>query len=551
MTTETEGTDFTSAGCTDVAGWASEPATATVRIDMTRPVVAPDPTPPPNAAGWHRDGVTVGWTCEDAGTVRSGIAEDTLEAIGVGVQTSGRTPTSVGTCLDRADNEAAAADYLLKLDLVSPAASLTGGPVGATAATDATFTAGATDVLSGLAGIECRLDSGAWEPCAGEVTFDGLADGTHSATVRGTDVAGNVSAFPALRLWTVDTIAPQTSLSGGPDSASDPAGRGVRVLRERARRHAIVRYECRLDGGDWQQCGPYAGLADGAHTAEARAVDAAGNADATPASRTWVVDTAAPETSIDVGASVRATRHAATFAYAGDALGGSAIAGHECKLDDGEWAECEATYADLPDGGHRMDVRAYDAAGNRDATPASATWTLDTAGPQTWIIENPPPFTRAHEASFAYLSDALGGTAVTGYECRLDDGAWAACADTYTELVDGERTLRARAVDAAGNADETPAEYRWWIDSISPDTTLSGGPDEVTASRTAAFGVASDALGGLPVVLVQCRLDAGAWGSCPPAYAELSAGEHTFEARSTDAWATSTRRPPRGPGPST
>jgi hypothetical protein len=59
-------------------------------------------------------------------------------------------------------------------------------------------------------------------------------------------------------------------------------------------------FECRLDassGGIWQSCSSpksYSGLADGSHTFEVRAKDAAGTVDPSPASRSWTIDTTAP-----------------------------------------------------------------------------------------------------------------------------------------------------------------------------------------------------------------------------------------------------------------
>jgi hypothetical protein len=52
-----------------------------------------------------------------------------------------------------------------------------------------------------------------------------------------------------------------------------------------------------MDAGAWSGCSSpksYSGLANGSHTFDVRATDAAGNTDASPASRTWTVDVPAP-----------------------------------------------------------------------------------------------------------------------------------------------------------------------------------------------------------------------------------------------------------------
>ena len=61
-------------------------------------------------------------------------------------------------------------------------------------------------------------------------------------------------------------------------------------------------FECDLDNAGWSSCPSpqtYNGLADGEHSFEVRAVDAVGNTDPTPASRSFSLDTTAPDTTID------------------------------------------------------------------------------------------------------------------------------------------------------------------------------------------------------------------------------------------------------------
>jgi hypothetical protein len=70
-------------------------------------------------------------------------------------------------------------------------------------------------------------------------------------------------------------------------------------------------------------------------------------------------------------------------------------------------------------------------------------------------------------ARFAFSSNE----AAVRYECSLDEAPFSPCQEVY-EVAWGEHTLRARAVDAAGNVDATPAHHVWRVDE---PLQLSGG----------------------------------------------------------------------------
>ena len=89
-------------------------------------------------------------------------------------------------------------------------------------------------------------------------------------------------------------------------------------------------------------------------------------------------DTTPPDTLIDSGPAEGSTTSttSASFAFHSSEVGSS----FECSLDSAPFAACASPkdYANLPAGSHTFKVRAIDAAGNVDLTPASRTWTVST-----------------------------------------------------------------------------------------------------------------------------------------------------------------------------
>jgi hypothetical protein len=103
-------------------------------------------------------------------------------------------------------------------------------------------------------------------------------------------------------------------------------------------------------------------------------------------------------------------------------------------------------------------VRARDAAGNVDATPATFTWTVDTAAPNTTITGGANGGNNTNPVSFTFSSSEAGST----FECSMDGAAFAACGSgvSYTGLAKGQHTFQVRARDAVGNVDASPASRK-------------------------------------------------------------------------------------------
>lgn len=157
---------------------------------------------------------------------------------------------------------------------------------------------------------------------------------------------------------------------------------------------AGARTECRVDGSAWAPCDPAAPsattyttpeLAGGVHTVEVRASDfpgvygpsattsvtVLGGAAATPSPSTPPPsDTTAPQTVIAKHPAKRTGKARATFRFRSEPG-----ATFTCKLDKRAWRSCGPRLTvKVKPGRHRIQVRATDAAGNTDATPAAFRW---------------------------------------------------------------------------------------------------------------------------------------------------------------------------------
>jgi hypothetical protein len=173
-----------------------------------------------------------------------------------------------------------------------------------------------------------------------------------------------------------DIRAPETTIDAGPSATTQSRSATLRFSSD----EAGAAFECSLDGAAFAPCSSpreYTGLALGAHDVRVRAIDEAGNVDGSPARHAWTVepDTTAPETTLGGGApSATTTSTSATFNFSSDEPGVT----FECSLDGGAFSTCTSpkAYSGLTVGSHEFRVRARDAAGNADPSPASHSWAI-------------------------------------------------------------------------------------------------------------------------------------------------------------------------------
>jgi hypothetical protein len=132
--------------------------------------------------------------------------------------------------------------------------------------------------------IECRLDGSAFKQCVSPRTVGPLANGPHTFSARGTDLAGNPMdpAQPPTVGWTVlDQDPPETTIVRKPKRKTKSRHPKFRFVADEVE----ARFQCRYDGDDWRSCRSPKDekVTVGRHSFRVRAIDVGGNVDPTAA----------------------------------------------------------------------------------------------------------------------------------------------------------------------------------------------------------------------------------------------------------------------------
>ncbi|BBK41659.1 hypothetical protein STVA_16790 [Allostella vacuolata] len=175
-------------------------------------------------------------------------------------------------------------------DTIAPDTYVRSGPPPEGSATSAAFEFASDE--QGVA-FEAALDGGPWQPVGDRARFDDLSTGEHVLQARAIDPAGNVDPTPVEYGWAVapdraDTVPPIGRIVAGPPSRTS----ATLAVLDLAADEAFVRFEGRLDDGDWQPAADPVvlfDLAPGSHQYAIRAIDAAGNLQAEATVWSWLV----------------------------------------------------------------------------------------------------------------------------------------------------------------------------------------------------------------------------------------------------------------------
>jgi hypothetical protein len=221
---------------------------------------------------------------------------------------------------------------------------------------------------------------------------------------------------------------------------------------------------------------------------------------ASPVPQSFVIaDTGLPETTITSTNPTVTNATSMTFTFTGSDGTGSGVASFECSLDGGAFAACTSGYTTpgpLTSGPHSFAVRALDNAGNRDATPAPFSWTIDLTKPAIAITSS-PPITLANQASYVVggtcseggqpVSVQIGSVSAGGTCGTPASGQFVTTGANVASLPQGSVSLSASITDPAGNTESAGATTT--KDTTGPTLSI-GTLDAITNANKLTYGFA-------------------------------------------------------------
>jgi hypothetical protein len=355
--------------------------------------------------------------------------------------------------------------------------------------------------------VRCRIDAQAWlETCLSPFQPPvNLSDGLHTLHIEADDGAGNTGALAVN--FRVNTLSASVAIDEAPASPSGPSAQFTFSASTDLGPEGFFQCRTSFNGGPasaWATCASplsLTGLSSGTRKLDIRAVDSAGNASTGSgiASHTWTTIGGAPDTTI-----TGSTKNGGSAAFAFSSPG-NPLATFQCSIDNGAFTACTSpkSYSGLAVGSRNFRVRAINAVGTVDATPAQDTWTVTAAtAPNTSITKQPPARTSSNEASFEFVSSV----AIATFECRIDGEAWSACTSpvSLTGLAEGEHTFEVRSTSTDSLTDQSPAQVTWTVGPPDIDPVPAelappsiSAPKSVKAGRSMTVKVSVTNVGGL------------------------------------------------------
>jgi hypothetical protein len=252
----------------------------------------------------------------------------------------------------------------------------------------------------GVTQVEVSVDGGAYQAAQGTTSWSftvdtsKLAAGSHTATARALDAAGNSAAasvvFPVS--GPADTTPPTASIAA-PTANSSVSGT-VTVAGTASDDTQVAKVELSVDGGpyqaaqgtaSWSAAVDTSGYPNGSHTLKARATDPSGNVGLT--SETVVVSNDLAPPSVAVTAPAAGATVSGSVPVSGTAADDVSLAKVELSVDGGGYQAAQGTTSwtstvdstKLANGSHTLTARATDGAGK--TSTAAVTVSVSNSTP--------------------------------------------------------------------------------------------------------------------------------------------------------------------------
>ena len=411
-----------------------------------------------------------------------------------------------------------------------------------------------------------------------------LSEGSHNFTAKTVDSGANVSVASNALVFVVDSIAPTKpvfALDAASDTGISATDKIINLKTPKITGTAeagstVTLLEGTTVLGTATVAAGSAGgaftiisgtLSDGEHVLTVQAKDAAGNVSLLSDTLKVTVDTKAPDApvlpTLDAASDTGVSFSDGITKTATPVIKGVAEAGSKVELFDGTKSVGTATAgvdgkysittSTLPDGVHKLTVKATDVAGNVSAASAILSVTTDTVGPAVPVLTTKAGAINTNAPTIAGTAEAnatvtvYNGANAVGTTAADATGKWSYTVSSL--LADGIYQFSAQAADVAGNLSLKTATVAITVDTVAPDKPVTialaaasdtglSSTDGITKLNTPT--VTGQAEAGSKVTLYEGTTVlgtgvAGSTGAFSITSSKLVDGNHVLAAKAMDA----------------